>query len=94
MISDNMPSCPESLGFLIHGFPRELTQTKEFKSIEEVRDTDTQTGETAIHTLGARPRERPTLPTCGFWISSLQDGDEVEFLLFESPNLRYFVVAA
>lgn len=33
MISDNMPSCPESLGFLIHGFPRELTQTKEFKSI-------------------------------------------------------------
>ncbi|ELK19454.1 Adenylate kinase isoenzyme 5 [Pteropus alecto] len=33
MINDNMPSCPESLGFLIHGFPRELMQTKEFKSI-------------------------------------------------------------
>lgn len=33
MISDNMLSCPESRGFLIDGFPRELKQAKEFERI-------------------------------------------------------------
>ncbi|XP_057564224.1 adenylate kinase isoenzyme 1-like isoform X2 [Hippopotamus amphibius kiboko] len=33
MISDHMLSCPESRGFLIDGFPRELRQAKEFERI-------------------------------------------------------------
>ncbi|KAM5230303.1 adenylate kinase isoenzyme 1-like [Hipposideros larvatus] len=33
MINDNMLSCPESQGFLIDGFPRELIQAKEFERI-------------------------------------------------------------
>ncbi|KAM9102335.1 adenylate kinase isoenzyme 1-like isoform 1-T2 [Sarcophilus harrisii] len=33
MVSDNMLSRPESKGFLIDGFPRELSQAKEFERI-------------------------------------------------------------
>lgn len=33
MINDYMLSCPESRGFLIDGFPRELIQAKEFERI-------------------------------------------------------------
>uniref|UniRef100_A0A671FBR1 Uncharacterized protein n=1 Tax=Rhinolophus ferrumequinum TaxID=59479 RepID=A0A671FBR1_RHIFE len=33
MINDKMLSCPESRGFLIDGFPRELIQAKEFERI-------------------------------------------------------------
>uniref|UniRef100_A0A8C0CBM1 Nucleoside-diphosphate kinase n=1 Tax=Balaenoptera musculus TaxID=9771 RepID=A0A8C0CBM1_BALMU len=33
MISDHMLSCPDSQGFLIDGFPRELRQAKEFEHI-------------------------------------------------------------
>lgn len=33
MINDNMLSCPESRGFVIDGFPRELIQAKEFERI-------------------------------------------------------------
>ncbi|XP_038180762.1 adenylate kinase isoenzyme 1-like [Arvicola amphibius] len=33
MVSDSLLSCPESSGFLIDGFPRELEQAKEFERI-------------------------------------------------------------
>ncbi|XP_057564225.1 adenylate kinase isoenzyme 1-like isoform X3 [Hippopotamus amphibius kiboko] len=42
MISDHMLSCPESRGFLIDGFPRELRQAKEFERI--VSDPNTREG--------------------------------------------------
>uniref|UniRef100_A0A8C0CCM9 Nucleoside-diphosphate kinase n=1 Tax=Balaenoptera musculus TaxID=9771 RepID=A0A8C0CCM9_BALMU len=37
MISDHMLSCPDSQGFLIDGFPRELRQAKEFEHIPPSR---------------------------------------------------------
>uniref|UniRef100_A0A8C6RZ74 Predicted gene, 17949 n=1 Tax=Nannospalax galili TaxID=1026970 RepID=A0A8C6RZ74_NANGA len=33
MVSNNLLSCPETRGFLIDGFPRELEQAKEFEQI-------------------------------------------------------------
>ncbi|VTJ68663.1 Hypothetical predicted protein [Marmota monax] len=39
MISKNMLSHPESRGFLIDGFPRELKQAKEFERIEAQKST-------------------------------------------------------
>ncbi|XP_019508876.1 PREDICTED: adenylate kinase isoenzyme 1-like [Hipposideros armiger] len=40
MINDNMLSCPESQGFLIDGFPRELIQAKEFEHISLRTDSE------------------------------------------------------
>ncbi|XP_036595808.1 adenylate kinase isoenzyme 1-like [Trichosurus vulpecula] len=37
MVSDNILSRPESKGFLIDGFPRELSQAKEFERIVSVK---------------------------------------------------------
>lgn len=36
MVSDSLLSCPESSGFVIDGFPRELEQAKEFERIVSV----------------------------------------------------------
>eukprot|EP00069_Balaena_mysticetus_P010791 bmy_06918T0 len=51
MISDHMLSCPDSRGFLIDGFPRELRQAKEFEHI--VSDPNA--------CEGAKPGPLPTL---------------------------------